>query len=271
MGVAIDTVGFVRSVTTTPDIVPATATPATGDSFSVRSFPASSEALLQDIFYTGNGAGDQIRLRSPMFHDNIRGIFFLPNKATEHFAMPPVVAQSLVSQDTFSVEAAVSVASESVVGSYSVYYKDLKGAAARLYSPGDVMGIIKSIKVVEVNVAQGTVPGVWIDALITEAEDLLHANKDYCVLGYYVDTECACVGIKGTETGNLRICGPGILDSKVTMNYFADKSTRMNLAELPVINSANKGSLYVTILSDGSDSTVRAQLVLGELEHNLQS
>jgi hypothetical protein len=271
MGVAVDTVGFYRTSGGAADTTPQPATVVSGDSLTVRSFPSSGRAMMQDIFYDGTALLDLVRLRSPMFHDNVRGIYFIPNSANEHFKMPRIQAQPLISQDTLAAELLVGTATTSAVCAFSAYYTDLSGAAARLYLPGDVFGIISCVKTMEVDVAQGATPGVWVDTAITTTEDILHANRDYAILGYYVDRACSCVGIKGIETANLRVCGPGLIDSKVTTNYFVSRSEDMQIPEIPVINSANKDSLYATVLSDGSATTVKVQFIMGELGQNLSA
>ena len=271
MGVAIDTVGFYRTSGASADTVPVAVTPSTGDSFGVRNFAPSANARLQEIFLTGTAIKDMLRVRSPMFHDNVRGITFIANATGNRFKLPTPYAQSLVSQDSLAVEALVGTAATTIVGAYTVYYSDLMGAAARLHSEGDIAGAVKSIKLLVVDVAEGAVAGAWVDSVITGTEDLLHANKDYAIIGYRLDKGCPAVGIKGTETGNLRICGPGIINDDVTNEYFVDKSNEMQTPQIPVINSANKDSLYATVLSDGSSSTIHVQFILAEMAQSLAS
>ncbi len=271
MGIAVDTVGFTRTAGASADTVPVPVTPSSGDSFGVRNFAASANAHLQEVFLQGTAIKDMLRIRSPMFHDNVRGITFIANAANNRFKLPTPYEQALVSQDSLAVEALVGTASATVTGAYTVYYSDLMGTAARLHSEGDIAGTVKSIKLLEVDVSEGAVAGAWVDSVITGTEDLLHANKDYAIVGYRIDKACPAVGIKGTETGNLRICGPGFINDDVTNSYFVDKSNETQVPQIPVINSANKDSLYATVLSDGSSSVIHIQFILAEMNQNLAS
>lgn len=271
MGIAIDTVGFYRTAGTAADSAPAAATVANGDSFTVRSFAATASARLEDIFFAAAHNKNVLRVRSPMLHDNVRGIEITQGESPCRFILPRDAAQMLTSQDTLVVEAEVITASETDVGALSIYYTDLLGAAARLHSWGDISGIIKSIKPLQVAVTPSGTAGTWVDTVITTTEDLLHANRDYAVLGYILDAAAVAVGIKGTETGNLRVCGPALITTPDTVQYFVDMSNLMGTPHIPVINSANKDSIYVSLLSNLTSGTVNVQLILAELTQNLAS
>ena len=89
----------------------------------------------------------------------------------------------------------------------------------------------------------------WLDTAINATEDNLHANTDYAVLGYTIDVACIAVGIKGIDTSNLRVCGPGSTSSIATGDYFWENALRENLPMIPVFNSANNAATFVSALS----------------------
>lgn len=271
MGMAMDTVGFYRTAGGSADTDFEAVTMNSGDSPTIRSFPNTATAKLENIFmgvYSGNAG---FSIRSPMFHDNVKGITLTPGESPTQYALPSMVGQNLISQDTLSIRSKVLTASISAVGALSIFYSNLLGTSARLHSWGDISGDIKSIKPMEVEIAPGAPSTGWFDRLITHTEDLLHANKDYAVLGYVTEFPAVCIGIKGTETGNLRICGPGTTRTIDTSDYFVKISERQGVPHIPVINSANKDSLYATVLGAGLDTALDfpVQYILAELDTNL--
>jgi len=95
------------------------------------------------------------------------------------------------------------------------------------------------------------------EELITAESDLLKANRNYAVLGYKVSVECAAVYLKGPDTGNVRVGGPGNdLDSDLTSNYFLTLSRAFGRPMIPVINSGNKASTYFGCHQDENAAAV---------------
>lgn len=263
MGLAIDTV--LGSVTN--DAALTAVTLATGDSATVRSFAPGSSALLETIVRKGGTAGS-VQVRSPMFHDDVRGIQFTTSESPAAFLLPASVGQRLVSQDTLTIEANSGAADSTVVG-LCAYYSNLAGSSARLHSWGDIGGNIRSIKPIEVDLTTSATIGAWSDTVITTTENLLHANTDYAVLGFVSNVALALVGIRGQETGNLRVCGPGASSTLDVSEYFIYMSNRHGTPHIPVFNSANKDSVYVSAADNAASTAAKVQLVLAELATNL--
>ena len=260
MGVAFDTVGFAA---TNPGAGFVAATPASGDSFTVRAFSvASAKARLFRVIRQGASEGG-VRVLSPLLHDNVRGITQITTETPTTFAFPREVAQELRPQDTLTVQISGGGA-EVDAGALLIYYTDLPGASARLYSPSDILPRIKTIKPLEVDFTSQVATSGWLDTVITATEDLSHANTDYAVLGYTTDAPGVAVGIKGIDTSNMRVCGPASTSSIVTGDYFWENSIRENLPMIPVFNAANKGSTFVSFLSVAAAAT-KVVLNLAEL------
>lgn len=260
MGLAIDTVGFFA---TNPGATITAATVSPGDSFTIRSFAPSSSAFLEEIVRKGATAG-MVRVRSPLVHDNVRGVMFSTGETPSRFLLPPEVGQVVQSQDNLIVEVSGGTA-ETDTGVLIVYYSDLLGASARLRSWGDIAHNIKNIKPVEVDLTTSGTIGTWVDTVLTTTENLMHANSDYAVLGYVLDVACLAFGVKGQDTSNLRVCGPGITDSSDTSDFFVKQSDRHGTPHIPVISAANRFSTYVSALSDTASVAIKGQLVLAEL------
>lgn len=270
MGLAIDTVGFTRTAGGGGADAAFTASVVSpGDTFTVRNFDQSRRAHLINVIGMFSTAGAQYRVRSPLFHDNVQGIRIIPGETPARVTLPREADQMLRPQDTLIVEQISNAANEVCAGGLVNYYEDLPGVAARLHSWGDISGIIKNIKPLLVVVTPNGTAGTWQDNVLTTTEDLLKANQDYAVLGYTVDNPACLVGIKGPDTGNLRICGPGDVRTFLTQQYFVELSDYHHLPMIPVINSANKGATFASVQSRLTATAINVQLILAELAQNL--
>lgn len=251
--------GYVHSVSSTLTAL----TMATGDSATVRAFNPASSARLLGIGRQGATAGI-VRVRSPLFHDNVKGIHFAVSETPSWALLPPEIAQPLHPQDNLILEGN-GESSGYDTHTFLLEYDDLPGAAARLASEGDIVGNYKSTVTVEVATTSASTPASWTDTVITTTDDLLHANTDYAVLGYTVDTAIAGVAIKGVDTSNLRVGATGKVFGGLTDRFFLDLSRFTGRPCIPVFNSANKASTYVSTIDSGASTTSNITLVLAEL------
>lgn len=246
---------------------------ATGDSNVVRNFPQSAPpAQLLEAFYDYVTSPQAARVRSALLHDNVRGIQFTPGASVPPRLLPSFGAyQDLEAQDSLTFELSTAASTGKALVALSIYYPQLPGAAARLYSPGDVIPIVANVKPLYVAVGSGAnTAGQWLDTVITTTENLLKANTDYAVLGILFDQAVAAIGVKGADTGNLRICAPGGANDPFGADYFVRKSVEANLPLIPVINAANAGSTFFSIISSAATgAAATGQLILGQLAHNL--
>lgn len=244
---------------------------ATGDSATIRNFPQPNAAVLIDALYDDVTSPQAWRVRSPLLHDNVRGIQFTPGTAAPSSILPGFMPQTLEPQDTLTFELSTAASTGKALGALSIYYPQLPGAMARLYSSGDISPLIANIKPVYVAVGSGAnTAGQWYDLVITTTENLLHANTDYAVLGIVFDQAVAGIAIKGADTGNLRCVVPGGTNNPYGSSYFVRKSMEFGLPLIPVINAANAGSTFISVISSaatGAAGTV--QVLLAELSRNL--
>lgn len=266
MGRAIDTIlsGVNTGGATTTATALTDTTIANGDSKTVRAFGPSGRAMLEHVVIDAGTATNQVRVKSPMLHDNVNGISFKTTASPSVFEMPREIGQELYPNDQLIIQATAAANVACMVALIN-YYTDLPGAAARLASWGDIRGLIKSIKPLEVDVTSGAASNTWVDTVITTTEDLLHANTDYAVLGYTADVALGVIGVKGQETGNLRVCGPGDVATRDTSDYFVRMSDMHGTPHVPVFNSANKDSVFVSVAGRSLSTASKVQLVLAEL------
>lgn len=260
---SIDTV--LTSVTNSAALTAVTV--ANGDSLTVRSFAPPAQAFLDDIVVKG-GQSVTARLTSPYLHDTTRGLTFITAQAPSTRLVPRYSSQPLASQDTMVLQSLSGAANSTIVALLN-YYTDLGASDARLYMPGDVLGLISQVKPLEVSAAASATIGQWNGTLITATENLLKANTDYAVLGYVVDVACAVVAVSGQDTGSLKIGGPGSVLVYDTAEYFIQKSNDTGRPYIPVINAANANNTSVYVADNAAGTAVNVQLILGELSHNL--
>lgn len=263
MGVAIDTIGtFVTAGATNPTSLK-TVTVSTGDSLTVRSFPVANWARLEQLLFQG-AAKTKNRVTSPALHDNVTGITVASNESPTDFLMSEYAIQPLQSTDTLNVYSGAAAGASSILA-LQVYYQNLTWATARLHRYSDFSGIIKNIHGMEVDVTSSATIGTWSDTAINTTDKQLHANTDYAVLGYETDTALACIGVKGDETANLRVCGPGSATTFPTTDYFSRLDSISGNPHIPVFNSNNQDSFYVTCLANTASVSAKVYLILAEL------
>ena len=240
-----------------------------GDSLTVRNFVPTAQAYLINLIRRGATSG-AVRVRSPLLHDNVRGIAITSGQTPSIFGLPRELSQQLNAQDGLIVEA-TGGAAETDMALLVIYYTNLLGAASRLHMRGDIEGNVTYIKPVTVAVTNSATIGNWTDTAINATEDLLHANVDYAVLGYITDTAMAAVAVKGIDTGNLRVGGPATVNVEDTSDYFVAQGIYHNIPYIPVINSANKAGTFVSTCDTVASSTANVTLILARLTNNLSS
>lgn len=261
---AIDTVGFFATAGAASPFPTALAA-APGDSLSIRNFPSGQYAQLEALLYSAGGS-QRVRVASPNLHDNQTGITFEPLEVPANFLLAAPFSVGLQANDTLTVQGGIAAAG-TIAGALQIYYSGLPGIQARLHSWGDISGNIAYVKSVEVDLGAIAV-GAWTDTLITTTENQLHANVDYAVLGYQCATALDVVGVKGSATGNLRVCGPGASSTLDITEYFVYMSEENNLPYIPVFNSDDRFAFYVSAFNHAAVAGAAAHvyLILAQLK-----
>lgn len=260
---AIDMVAYdVHNATGAPiGLTAATVTP--GDSSIVRNFPAVNPAYMEAIAVQSSGVR-AARVTSPLLHDNVTGMTFQFAEQPSSFLLPQEVGQPIQPGDTLTVALDAAATSDSVAALIH-YYTNLPGTAARLAMWGDISGNVKSIKPVEIDCVSSATIAAWSDTLITNTENQYHAKTDYAVLGYQSSVAVAAVAVKGQETANLRVGGPGVITSFDTSDYFITMSALHGRPHIPVISADNRFSVYVSVLANTASVATKITLILAEL------
>lgn len=241
-------------------------TMAAGNSLTIRNTPVEAKIKLLTAWVKSR-TGDRLQIRSPLLHDNVRGIRVNHVVDQVYPLLDPAFAQPLKPQDTLTVELAGSATAGSrEIASLLVYYEDLPGVTARLITPEQVRERMVSIVEVENTITAVAGANYSGEEALNAEVDLLHANTDYALLGYLVLARCGAVRWRGAETGNLGVGGPGEpLNKNVTRNWFVWLSERTGLPLVPVFNSANRASIFIDVMQDESATAVRVDSIFAEL------
>lgn len=239
-------------------------TMATGDSLTVRSFQDGTDAFLLNLWVQEATAGTAT-VTSPRLHDNVQGIRVNALAATPQPLICDQAFQRIYSQDTLVAKLSGGGA-ETDAMSLLVWYRNVPGIDAQLATWDEIKPRVVNILTVETQHTTGGTAGDYGGSLALNANfDLLKANKPYAILGYVASAAVTSVGYRGPDTGNVRIGGPGTTQRIETRNWFVDQSMVNGLPLIPVINSANRGSTFVDLVSTATGASVTVDTVLAEL------
>lgn len=264
MGLAIDTVLLDVHNAATTAVGLTNAVAASGDSLAVRSFKDNAYAQLENVFLQGASAPRRFRVTSPRLHDNVTGMSFSALESPTEFLIAPEFHQTLYSADTLTAQMDAAASSDTVAA-LSIYYSDLPGVNANLYTWDQIKGRIIDLKPVEVDITTSASIGTWSDTVITTTENQLKANYEYAVLGFTGSAALLCVGIKGPATGNMRICCPAASPTLRLTDYFAFQSQIDNRPYIPVFNANDRGSTYVSAAANTASATDNVFMICARL------
>lgn len=260
---ALDTIsGFV----TAPSNVFTAWTMAAGDSLTVRNANPAKRSLLLAAWPWNNAAGT-LRVRSPKLHDNVQGIRVNALANDVENEVWPGVVQTLYPQDTLVVEQTGSATAGQIeTGSLLAYYEDLPGVAARFIASADLLKRMVNVFTNEVTCTPAAAGGYSGQQAFNSTFDLSQANTDYALIGYSVSARCATVSMRGPDTGNLRVSGPGEPSKReVTTQWFKSLSDATGIPLIPVINSANKAGTFIDVVSNQTAAQVVVDLIMAQL------
>lgn len=264
MGKAIDTI---TGRVTAPGATLTALTMSAGDTLTVRNAPIDSMVRFLQAWADNQAAGT-FRVRSPRLHDNVEGIRLDVTASDVVPLMPERFSQPLIPQDTLVAELSGSaVAGDIESAALMLFYDNLPGISARLIDPATLLANMVNIMTVENTLALGAAGGYSGEEALTAEFDQLKANTDYALLGYLVDAECLGVFWRGSDTGNLRVGGPGNeLGREFTRHWFYRQSMVYQMPLIPVFNSANKDAILVDGVQDENGTDVTVTSIFAQLK-----
>lgn len=238
-------------------------TPLLGNSFTLRSSAEGAPVfLIQILNHIQDAIADRplfSRIRSPLMHDNVRGItvsqlFTGAVASNSRGLINPIPRQVLVPQDTLTVEMATDAAGGGIHHSgLLIYYADLPGVEGRFISPSELRDRAVNYMTVE-NTITALATGQWGTSEPINAEtDLLRANTPYALIGYQSSDRGGFVRYRASAWGNLGIGGPlNNQNVQATIRWFSDLSIQADLPLVPVFNSADRANVLIDICTNAT-------------------
>lgn len=241
----------------------AVATPAAGDTFVVPSFPPGSRAYLEQLWVSG-ATIDFSRFRSARLHDPNQGIRLWNGAALRRPLLPWGNQEVLFSSDAPVVEVdATGAGSNGIMACYG--YDDLNGVQPRLAMWPEIESRIVHIMGCEVDVTSGAI-GTWgAGAALNSVFDNFKAGDDYALLGYTMSVTCMGIAITGTDTGGLKLGGPGANDGIDTTDWFIQWSNGTGKPRIPIIAANNRGSTLLQNIDIAAATATKVSLTLAQL------
>lgn len=237
----------------------------TGDSLVVKN---AKQARILAAWVDMQAAG-YVQIVRPSGHDTTRDYRARVPASEIEMILALGLPLEVEPQETLSITLAeAGTAGDVATLAMLMEYDDLNGVNQRLMDWPDLQKKIEKIVTIDCTLAMAVGPAFAAsEELITAESDLLKANRDYAVIGYRVATECAAVYIRGQDTGNVRIGGPGNdLNGELTCQWFAMLSRAFNRPMIPVINSGNKGNTYFGGHQDENEADVSVSWILALLK-----
>lgn len=239
-------------------------TPATGQTFAVRTTPEGTKVTLENI-WGANATGGVGRIRSPRMHDNVQGIRVRVPKADNRLLLPFAVREPLYNQDTLIVETTGGGA-ETDVMYYLNSYERLPGSEGNLKHPAEVLPRIANLMGIELKPKSGAAIGNWgAGVALNSNQDQFKRPREYALLGYVVNLECGAVAFRGTDIGEVRIGGPGPVEPGWTNEWFIRLSEETGLPCIPCFQSGNVGSILCEVSNNAAESEFLITALCAEL------
>lgn len=246
---------------------------ADGDSLAIRYYGEGTKATLLEVWGGNNASKCDFSLRSPLLHDNTRGIrfahMFNPTQSgadgNPQVYLGPYRTQPLVPTDTLVAEVNGTAADDVALTSL-VYYEGGGTPAARLMGYQEVLNRMKNLVGIRVSPAPVAATSTYGTAeAINADDDRLKANKDYALLGLTTDLPFTTLALNGPDTANFRVAIPGHRDAHYTSDFFMDMSRRLNLPCVPIINANNRANTMVRLADVGGGTAPLVSLLFAEL------
>lgn len=259
---------IVTGFATAPGVAASVAlTMAAGDSLQVKATAAPNTDIFLLSMWAQNQVAGSFRVHSPKMHDNVQGIRVKNNTGDELSLFPRGIKQRLFSQDILTAEITGSaVGGQIEQASLLIWYKDIIGISANLIDAPTLASRLVNVFAVESALAPGALGGYSGSKAINLDVDLFKANTSYALIGYHVTAQATSIGIRGPDTGNLRVGGPcDPIFVELTEDWFRRLSIENGLPTIPVINSANKANTFIDCAQNQAAGAVTVDLIMGEL------
>lgn len=244
-----------------------------GESLSIRWLGEGTHVELLEAWGGNNVTKCDFSIRSPLLHDNVRGIRFAHTfnptlsgvDGNPQLYLPPTFKQRYSPTDTLIVEV-LGAASDDVTFSQLLKYQTPNDIGGRFATAQEVDSRIVNLMGNRVSPSPAASTSTYGAAeSIAADDDRFKANTDYALLGATFDLPITTLGIFGPDTGNFTIPMPGHWDEKIGAGWFYELAKRFNDALIPIINSNNKGVTFVKAATAGGGGSPLTSLLWAEL------
>ena len=245
---------------------------ATGESLSLRWLGANTTCEQIAVWGADSATKCQFSIRSPLLHDNVRGIRygFMANptlSATSgkpQFFSSPYWTQKFEPTDTLIIEANGTAADRCVLSQSLIYDSpDIQGA--RLISQQEVEARINNLVGILVSPTAAATGDFGATVALNSSDDRLKANVDYALLGATSDLMYTTAVIFGPDTANFNVSWPGSWQEDIQAGWFYELSRNLTRPLIPVFNSNNKGVTFIKIADAGGAVAPNIVLQFAEL------
>lgn len=258
-----DTLGF---TVTAPGAAPGTAMAAfAGEPAAARNGMPGTRILLLNAWTHAQAVGlTQILWQSA--HDLVRNVRYRNLANTPAPKLGDFFPGQCRAQDAFTLlEIGSAVAGDVEIAILDMFYEDLPGIDGRLISYASLRKRGINVLTYEDTVTP-TAASLFSGArAVGTAANTFKANTDYAVLGAVLGVDVAALTIRGVDSGNMRCAIPGILDAKVTADYFVQQAEFLDLPTIPVFNSSNFPGTFLEVADDENFGATPVSLNLVEL------
>ncbi|MBA7710200.1 hypothetical protein ES703_119136 [subsurface metagenome] len=245
-------------------------TPLAGNSLTVRNAPDGTAVRLLQAWMTEDAINHlgQLVIRSPLMHDNVRGISLIEGGSRCLPLLNNLVRQTLFPQDTLTLEAlGVAGAAVYTFGSILLWYEDLIGVESHFIDPSELRDRSTNLMTVE-NTITALDTGEYATAEAINAEsDLFKANTEYAIIGYVCQNIAAqAIRYRASSWGNLGIGGPANeLNPHLMSQWFTNLSEQVGIPLIPVFNSAERANVLIDMCTDETATDQKVITYLAQL------
>jgi len=246
---------------------------SSGESLTVRWLAPGTSVRLLDAWGGNNAHKCDFSVRSPLLHDNTRGIRvayqFNPTMSgadgNPQLFLAPYFTQILDPTDSLVVET-LSTANDDVTFTLSLEYDTPASYGGRFITAEEVESRGKNLVGIRVSPAPHATTSTYGTAEAIDSDDnRLKANTDYAWLGLTTDLPFTTLGLFGPDTGNFTVAMPGHWNNAVGAGWFYEMSKRWSRPLVPVINSNNKSVTFSKAADAGGGTAPLVSLQFMEL------
>ena len=271
MGVILDTITAYKDSLTGGAFEALTV--ASGESSSIRWLGDGTRVHLLEAWGANNATKCEFSIRSPLLHDNTRGIrfehMFNPTlnvaDGNPQVYLPPSFRQEYDPTDTLIIEAN-GTASDDVTFTQCVRYDSPNIQGGRFITAEECDARNRNLVGIQITPsAAGSTSTYGTAEAIDTDDNRLKANTDYALMGITTDLPFTTLGIFGPDTANFTIPCPGHWDTSKAGGWFYEMAKRWREPLIPVINSNNKGVTFAKVADAGGGSNPKVTLLFVEL------